>query len=86
MRAFTNTKVSKQQLIEVLLRHKEADSIVQGYYYHNGRGCAVGCSLHDFGVYPRNHSAYQRLFGIPMVLAKFEDKIHEGLPLKEAKD
>lgn len=83
MRAFIDTEVSKDQLIASIEAHHAADRIVQGRYWEDGRGCAVGCSLVDFKANPSDHAAYERLFGIPRVLARLEDGIFERLP-KEA--
>lgn len=90
MLTFTNTPVTKLQLVRVLKAHQRADRIVQGHYWIDaiigeGSGCAVGCTLHDFGDDPSDHSAYERLFGIPEVLAYLEDGIFEGLPEDDAR-
>ena len=85
MLAFTNTKVTKDQLLAVLEKHKDADAFVQNIYYMDGKGCAVGCSLHDFGAKPDDHAEYEPLFGIPMILAVLEDRLFEGLEIGEAK-
>ena len=86
MLAFTNTKVTKIELIASLERHAAADAFVKGYYWQDGKGCAVGCSLHDFHAMPGDHAAYEPLFGIPQVLARLEDGIFEGLPTDLAKE
>jgi hypothetical protein len=81
MRAFVNTEVTRDQLIASLRRHREADRIAAGWYWKNGRGCAVGCSIHDFRPGSEgDHSLYPVLFGIPEPLARLEDTIFEGLP------
>ena len=87
MRAFTSeTKISKERLLEVLAEHRKADRIIQGHYWLNGRGCAVGCSIHDFAPgYENGHQMYEDLFGIPEQLAELEDKIFEGLSITAAK-
>ena len=86
MLAFTNTKVTKIELISSLERHAAADAFVKGQYWSDGKGCAVGCSLHDFHERPGDHAAYEPLFGIPQVLARLEDGIFEGLPTDLAKE
>jgi len=81
MRAFLNTEVTKDQLLESLRRHAAADAFIRGTYGEEERGtfkgCAVGCTLHDFSKSTNNHSAYERLFGIPEAVAKLEDTIFE---------
>jgi len=80
MRAFINTEVSRDQLIASLRGHREADRIIPGRYWGNGKGCAVGCSIHDFRPGEEsNHSLYPILFGIPESLARLQDVLFEGL-------
>ena len=81
MLAFTETEVSKDQLIASLTAHAEADRFIKGTYWQNGKGCAVGCSLRDFRPKETgNHGLYEPLFGIPRILARLEDGIFENLP------
>lgn len=87
MLAFTQPAlVSKDELIASLEAHRAADRFAQGRYWEEGRGCAVGCSLVDFGVKPSDHGQYEPLFGIPRILARLEDGIFEGLPIDRAKE
>ena len=69
-----------------LTRHRAADRIVQGTYWKGGRGCAVGCSIHDFAPgREEDHTAYEDLFGIPKSLARLEDALFERLPAGAAR-
>ena len=86
MLAFGDTAVTKIQLVESLERHAAVDAFIKGRYWSDGKGCAVGCSLHDFHAEPGDHAAYEPLFGIPQVLARLEDGIFEGLPIDAAKE
>src|SRR5690606_30279367 len=61
--------------------HKAADEIIQGTYWENGKGCAVGCTIHG-----NTHSSYEDELGIPRILAHLEDRIFEGLPNADAKE
>ena len=61
MLAFTDTAVTKIQLVESLERHAAVDAFIKGQYWSDGKGCAVGCSLHDFHAEPGDHAAYVRL-------------------------
>ena len=81
MLAFTDTEVSKEQLLASLEAHAAADRFQRGAYWEDGKGCAVGCTLHDFRPGKEsNHNLYPELFGIPRDLAELEDAIFEGLP------
>ncbi len=75
----------KDDLIMKLERHAQADAFRRGVYFENGKGCAVGCTLVDYGVNPEKHAEYEPLFGIPEVIALLEDSIFEGLPIDKAK-
>ena len=80
MLAYHNDPQLKQQILEQLQRHYDADEIVKGQYWENGKGCAVGCTLHT-----DQHNEYETRFGIPVRLAHLEDVIFEGLPSADAK-
>lgn len=87
MRAFINTTATKEQLLSNLEAHARADAFQQGHYWRplTKKGCAVGCSLIDFGGKASNHSDYQRHFGIPTAIAHLEDRIFEGMPESDSK-
>jgi hypothetical protein len=81
MKAFHNDPELKQKYLNRVLAHKAADEIIKGKYWENGKGCAVGCTIHS-----NNHAAYETELGVPQWLAHLEDRIFEGLPNDEAKD
>ena len=83
MLAFTNTPVGKEALLIQLRAHYAADEIVKGHYWEDGTGCAVGCAVHTDAD---PHAEYERLFGIPQMLARLEDGIFENLPNGRAKE
>jgi hypothetical protein len=78
--AYHNDKAIKSAILKQLRAHAEADEIVKGQYWEDGKGCAVGCTIHG-----ANHAEYESSFGIPQMLAHLEDCIFEGLPNVEAK-
>ena len=91
--AYHNDLILKQRLQAHLQVHHDRDEIVQGTYWEDGKGCAVGCSLQslaeikgdlDFDGHD-NHELYESLMGVPVVLAELEDRIFESLPNGEAK-
>ena len=87
MRAFIDAEVSKPDLLETLAWYREEDRLAQGWYYwQGGRGCAVGCTLHEYARdQEEHHDLYEELFGIPRKLAYLEDAIFEGLDSAEAR-
>jgi hypothetical protein len=75
MIAYHGDKAIKKKYLDRVKAHALADEIVKGKYWENGRGCAVGCTIHS-----GHHSAYETELGIPQVLALLEDGIFEALP------
>jgi hypothetical protein len=80
MLAYHGDATIKTAILAQLAQHRTADELVQGIYWENGRGCAVGCTIHG-----GEHGEYETRFGIPMMLARLEDSIFEGLPNDVAK-
>ncbi len=86
MRAFEQTEVSQDQLLAALAAHREANRLVQEPYWAEGRGGAVGCSIHDFRPGSENEEdLYELIFGIPRALAWLEDSIFMNLAWEEAR-
>ena len=80
MLAYHNKPELKDEYLARLAAHAAADEIIKGQYWEDGKGCAVGCTIHG-----SDHSRYETELGIPQVLARLEDCIFEGLPNGEAK-
>jgi hypothetical protein len=72
--AFHGQQAIKDKYLARVRAHKLADEIVHGKYWSNGKGCAVGCTIHS-----GDHSAYETELGIPRILARLEDGIFESL-------
>jgi hypothetical protein len=65
-----------------LRAHAEADEIVKGVYWQDGKGCGVGCLSHD----PEGgHKEVAYRTGVPLMLVRLEDTIFEGLSNVDAK-
>ena len=81
MKAFHGDPKVKEKYLARVKAHRAADEIVQGQYWGNGKGCAVGCTIHG-----SDHQAYETELGIPIQLAHLQDWIFENIPNKEAKN
>ena len=68
--AYHNKPEIKSGILAQLELHKAADEIIKGQYWKNGKGCAVGCTIHG-----QDHMQYETRFGIPVMLARLEDCI-----------
>jgi hypothetical protein len=75
MKAFHGKQEIKDEYVARVKAHAEADEIIKGKYWENGKGCAVGCTIHG-----SNHSLYETELGIPRIIARLEDGIFEALP------
>jgi hypothetical protein len=79
--AYHGNQSEKDAILAQLAEHRAHDQIVKGQYWEDGKGCAVGCTIHGSG-----HKKYEPIFGIPQALAHIEDAIFEGLPNDRAMD
>lgn len=80
MKSFHSDIKVKEKYLKRVKAHAVADEIIKGRYWVEGKGCAVGCTIHS-----NNHNAYESELGIPEWLARVEDTIFEGLPNEKAK-
>lgn len=80
MRAYHGQNNVKEEFLDRVKAHRKADEIVQRSYWENGKGCAVGCTIHG-----NSHKAYEVELGIPEEIAYLEDALFEGMSITEAK-
>jgi hypothetical protein len=83
MQAYLNDPSLKEKILQQLQQHYDADEIIKGVYWENGKGCAIGCILHDQNG---NHWRFESELGIPMILAELIDGLFEALPNAVAKE
>src|SRR3990167_459227 len=77
---FHGDKAVKAKYVARVKAHAEADEIIKGIYWENGKGCAVGCTIEG-----SDHGKYETQLGIPYQVAVLEDVIFEELPNGHAK-
>lgn len=63
-----------------MIDHEKADEIIQGKGWESGKGCFIGCSMHEY-----NHKKFETDLNLPQWLGKLADRIFEGLPNSDAK-
>jgi hypothetical protein len=80
MLSFHNKQSIKTKYLKRVHLHRVADEIVKGKYWEEGKGCAVGCTIHS-----SDHNSYEKELGIPEWLARVEDTLFEGMSLEAAK-
>lgn len=81
--AFHSDEKIKEKYLKRVEAHRLADEIKKGFYWENGKGCAVGCTV-EVGM--DAHAAMEKELGIPVELAYLEDVIFEELPNDLAKE
>ena len=59
------------------MAHQKADELIRGTYWDDGKGCAIGCTVHS-----SEHKAYETELGMPEWFARLEDAIFEGMSHK----
>lgn len=82
--AFHGSPDVQAKYVNRVVRHYFADEIVQGIYWREGKGCAVGCLAHVDGFHA--HAALEDQIGLPADLARVMDGIFESLDNQSAKD
>ena len=80
MKAFSNDEKKKEFYVNRMQAHYEADEILQGIGWENGKGCFIGCTLHNY-----SYESFEKEGIGPVWLAKLVDTIFEGLPNDKAK-
>lgn len=80
MKAFHDDIKIKQEYYKRLRDHYRADELIQGIYWENGKGCAVGCTLHS-----SDHSQYPSELGLPVWWGVVVDRVFERLSPQSAK-
>lgn len=73
--AFHGDVKIKEKYLTRVRAHRAEDELVKGQYWEDGKGCAVGCTIHS-----SDHAKYESQLGIPMTIARLEDSIFEELP------
>lgn len=76
---YHNKAEVKEHYIARMNEHVEADKLVKGQYWEDGKGCAVGCLVHG-----SDHSELAKVVGWPEWLCHLMDEIFEGLPNERA--
>lgn len=70
----------KSAVMERLREHRRMDTIVQGVYFNDGRGCHLGCITH---ASKNTHRVAERLFGIEQRVGYWLEIIFERLPKED---
>src|SRR3982751_3087847 len=73
----------KEKYVSRVKAHYDADDIIQGEYWENGKGCAVGCIVETSDS---PHFTMSQELGWPLWLCKLTDKLHEGQTNEQSKE
>jgi hypothetical protein len=80
LQAFHNNPQLQQEFLSRSKSHYDADELIHGVYWENGKGCAYGCMTHS-----RNHKDLESLYGMPEWLGRLIDVLFEGMSNKHSK-
>lgn len=84
--AFNNDQALKTKYVARVKKHYDADEIVKGLYWEDGKGCAVGCTMEHDNTGMNIHQRMEDEIGVPRMIAYLEDRIFEGLTNSDAKE
>jgi len=79
LKTFHGKQKIKDKYLNRMLAHIEADELIQGTSFRNGKGCFVGCTLNGY-----EHADFETELGIPKSIAKLSDRIFEGLSKEDS--
>ena len=80
--AYHGKETLKQETIAKMQSHHDADELVKGLYWKQGKGCMIGCLAH------RNTDAHEwvaETLGFPLELAHLYDGLFEGQSLEASR-
>ena len=81
LQAFHNNSQLQQEFLDRAQGHYDADELIHGIYWEDGKGCAIGCMIHS-----SNHEDLESLYGIPEWLGRLVDVLFEGMENKYSKE
>ena len=85
--AFYGDPKLKEFLLNRLKAHYKADEIIQGSYFgESGKGCALGCAMHQDNKDQSIYLAYQKEYNIPLLVGVLQEKLFERLDNKFSKE
>jgi len=79
MQAYHNNPNLKQAIVAQMAEHRRLEQLIQGEGWYGGKGCMIGCVLHEY-----DHSRLPDAIGVPEDLGRLVDAIFEGLPKNDA--
>ena len=94
-KAFSNPLITKERMLFHLKQHQKQDDFIRGTYgldnKHFTKGCAVGCTINSINrelgleLKGSNHKTMEEYAIVPEWLARFEDRIFEGVSVERSK-
>ena len=94
-KAFSNPLITKERVLFHLKQHQKQDDFIRGTYgldnKHFTKGCAVGCTINSINrelgleLKVNNHKTMEEYAIVPEWLARFEDRIFEGVSVERSK-
>ena len=73
MIAYHGKQEVKDIYVNRMQAHMDADELIRGTGFENGKGCAVGCTLNNY-----SHTQFASELGVPEEIGRLLDTLHEG--------
>jgi len=80
LQAFHNNLQLQKEFLDRAQSHYDADELIHGVYWEEGKGCAYGCMTHS-----NNHKDLELLYGMPEWIGRVVDVLFEGMENKYSK-
>lgn len=80
MKSWNSNPKLKEKYVNIMKQHQEADTLIKGKYWEDGKGCAVGCMWKG-----EHHDKFPTELGILEDFAHLEDSLFERLDNGKAK-
>lgn len=81
MKSFNGSHQAYEEWGKQLKYHAERDELIQGTGWDNGKGCFIGCSIHDY-----SHQKFAKLFDVPEAIPRLADMLFENTDEAEARE
>ena len=87
MQAFHNKQDIKDLYVNRVLAHQKADEFIQSWWFEDGKGCSLGCTLNYNNDIVNDciFKRYEKELNIPENLARLHESIFESLPVENSK-
>lgn len=74
--SFFNDQKIKDKYVKRMAAHRQADELIRGVGFQEGKGCFIGCILNNY-----DHSQFENELNIPEWVGRVFDVLYEGMSI-----